>query len=138
MASLRVGGELSHVFTVKEAAMPIKTYSPEIMVHSFNDETQIKEELQPIFSIANSVVVGPGLGREKVSGDIVEAIVISFHDKLKDQTDGKKVNLILDADALWFLKESEELRAKLKEIAMRQTVILTPNLIEFKRLWEST
>ena len=83
-------------------------------------------------------MVGPGLGREKISGDIVEAVVTSFHDKLKEQAGGSKVNLILDADALWFLKENEDLRAKLKEIAMRQTVILTPNLIEFKRLWDST
>ena len=55
-----------------------------------------------------------------------------------EQNANKKANLILDADSLWFLKEKEDLRAKLKEVAMRQTVILTPNLIEFKRLWEST
>ena len=36
MASLRVGAELSHVFTVKEAVIPIKSYSPEIMVHSYS------------------------------------------------------------------------------------------------------
>ena len=35
------------------------------------------------------------------------------------------------------MKENEGLRGKLKDIAMRQTVILTPNLIEFRRLWES-
>lgn len=32
MASLRSGGELATVFTSKDAAIPIKTYSPELMV----------------------------------------------------------------------------------------------------------
>ena len=32
MASLRSGGELATVFTSQDAAIPIKTYSPELMV----------------------------------------------------------------------------------------------------------
>ena len=32
MASLRSGDELATVFTSKDAAIPIKTYSPELMV----------------------------------------------------------------------------------------------------------
>ena len=136
MSALRAGAELSHVFCVQEAAIPIKSYSPEIMVHAIDDKKPLDTQLNLMFQIANSVVVGPGLGREETSEKIVETVVKSVHEKLAESI-GRKVNLVLDADSLWFLKENEGLRTKLKEIAMRQTVILTPNLIEFKRLWES-
>ena len=33
MAALRSGAELSHIYTVKDAVIPIKSYSPEVMVH---------------------------------------------------------------------------------------------------------
>ena len=72
-----------------------------------------------MFQIANSVVVGPGLGREETSEKIVETVVKSFHEKLAEKSNSKKVNLVMDADSLWFLKENEGLRTKLKEIAMR-------------------
>lgn len=34
MAALRTGAELVYVFTAEEAALPIKSYSPELMVTS--------------------------------------------------------------------------------------------------------
>ena len=72
-----------------------------------------------LFQVANSIVIGPGLGREQNSGEIVEAFVASVIEKLQKQEQGRKANIIMDADSLWFLKESQEMRVKLKDIAMR-------------------
>lgn len=46
---------------------------------------------------------------------------------------------ILDADFLWLLKESTEWQQTIKNIATTSTtrVVLTPNAIEFIRLWEA-
>ena len=52
--------------------------------------------------------------------------------------EAKKLNVLFDADALWFITQNEMLRADVKWIAARGRVILTPNLIEFKRLWDVT
>ena len=46
----------------------------------------------------------------------------------------KNLNLILDADALWFVANNKEISEQLKQL---NNVILTPNLIEFKRLQDS-
>ena len=52
--------------------------------------------------------------------------------------EARKLNVVFDADALWLITQSEMLRADVKWIACRGRVILTPNLIEFKRLWDAT
>jgi NAD(P)H-hydrate repair Nnr-like enzyme with NAD(P)H-hydrate dehydratase domain len=51
--------------------------------------------------IANSYVVGPGLGRAQDSFDRINNFVLSLHKTLN-----KKV-VVLDADALWWVKESK-------------------------------
>ena len=33
LSSLKLGGDLAHIFCSKSAASPIKTYSPELIVH---------------------------------------------------------------------------------------------------------
>lgn len=37
MSALKMGADLAHVFCSKEAAGPIKTYSPELIVHPVFD-----------------------------------------------------------------------------------------------------
>ena len=34
-SSLRAGADLSHIFCIEEAAIPIKSYSPELIVHPY-------------------------------------------------------------------------------------------------------
>ncbi len=57
VSALRSGSDLSHIFCPTEALIPIKCYSPEIIVHP--NTTPVIEW----FPLANSFVVGPGLGR---------------------------------------------------------------------------
>lgn len=37
MASLKMGADLAHIFCAKDAAIPIKSYSPELIVHPVFD-----------------------------------------------------------------------------------------------------
>ena len=46
-------------------------------------------------------------------------------------------NLIVDACALWSLKESKLDQEAISNLALTSNVILTPNYIEFKRLHDS-
>jgi len=61
-ASLKAGADISHVFCYKDAAIPIKSYSPELIVHPCLTN---KEELLKWLEACTSVVIGPGLGRDE-------------------------------------------------------------------------
>uniref|UniRef100_A0A3B5MVJ4 ATP-dependent (S)-NAD(P)H-hydrate dehydratase n=1 Tax=Xiphophorus couchianus TaxID=32473 RepID=A0A3B5MVJ4_9TELE len=64
ISALKVGGDLSHVFCTKDAAMVIKSYSPELIVHPVLDSPNAVEEIEKWLPRLHGLVVGPGLGRE--------------------------------------------------------------------------
>ena len=68
ISSLKAGSDLSHVFCHTEAAIPIKSYSPELIVHpafnTFSNEILLKKTIR-WFKSMNSILIGPGLGREE-------------------------------------------------------------------------
>jgi NAD(P)H-hydrate repair Nnr-like enzyme with NAD(P)H-hydrate dehydratase domain len=75
-----------------------------------------------------SIVIGPGLGRDKETTQPV-------HTVLNTVIDNKQLSLVGDADFLWFLSVSEmrqEFTEQIKKLGNR--AILTPNVIEFDRL----
>lgn len=46
--------------------------------------------------------------------------------------------MVFDADALWQIMQSyESILPQFRQLALKQTCILTPNLIEFKRIWQA-
>ena len=81
MAALKVGADLSFVFCAEEAAIPIKTYSPELMVapvYSAKKFDELKDgeekdaevpiqkmvkEVVDMMDKLHCLVIGPGLGR---------------------------------------------------------------------------
>lgn len=74
-SSLYFGGDLATIFTAKEALIPIKSYSPELMVtplYSTEEidhlednliQSTISEKLNLYLPRLHSIVIGPGLGR---------------------------------------------------------------------------
>ena len=129
-ASLRLGGDLATVFTAKQAEIPIKSYSPELMVQSIydiNDDNSNDEWLGKAIDIINemlprlhSLVIGPGLGRNSYVKALIPHVIEAA---LKHE-----LPLILDADALYFIQQ------ELSLVKGCKTCILTPNIAEFKRL----
>jgi ATP-dependent NAD(P)H-hydrate dehydratase len=74
-ASLLMGGDLATIYCASEASLPIKCYSPELMVSPWYDVTAIESLPEDVVSsilINNSasrkrlhaLVIGPGLGRQ--------------------------------------------------------------------------
>ncbi|XP_036401226.1 ATP-dependent (S)-NAD(P)H-hydrate dehydratase isoform X1 [Megalops cyprinoides] len=123
ITALKVGADLSHVFCTKDAATVIKSYSPELIVHPVLDSPNALEEVDKWLPRLHSIVVGPGLGRDdkllKNAKDIIE--------KSKTQD----IPIIIDADGLWLIARQPSI------IQGYQKGILTPNFMEFSRLYEA-
>jgi len=133
MASARLGADMSHVICEPDASQVIKTYSPNIMVHPLMRQAHKLFESETATTVADSVidmlprlhvlVIGPGLGREKLMQDTCAAVIIA----------AKKQNMpfVLDADGLHLVNTNPSLVKGYKEC------ILTPNVVEFGRLARS-
>lgn len=120
ISALKLGADLCHVICTREAAVPIKSYSPELIVHPIlpleNDFTGIGTILNRL----DALVIGPGLGRDPKVLKSAEIII--------NQAKGKQLPIILDGDALFLLSENIQL------ISGYQHAILTPNAMEYARL----
>ena len=134
ISGLKAGSDLSHVFCHTEAAIPIKSYSPELIVHpAFNDfsnEVLLKKTIR-WFKSMNSILIGPGLGRE---ADI-EKIFVEFSEKISEF---KNIPLVYDADGVWFwVKINQEKnydKEKINKINLNTKLIMTPNFTEFEKM----
>lgn len=120
MSALRTGADLVHIFCTKEASIPIKSFSPEPIVHPVLDQYDAIKHIKPWLDRLHVMLIGPGLGRdEKVFKIIVELISICRE---------MKKPLIIDADGLFLVCQKPEI------IKDYPGLILTPNAMEFSRL----
>lgn len=129
-SSLKLGGDLSYVFCAKQAAIPIKSYSPELMVTPWYDDDNMDEtaivmanRVIEFFPRMHTIVIGCGLGR---SPKVLEATGIIINAAKE-----KGLPLVLDADALYFVSSSSEGFAAIRG---HKKLVLTPNKVEFGRL----
>lgn len=148
MASLHVGADLAYVFCAQEAAMAIKCYSPELMVapvynaQQFNNAassttttTTTKDKAELIQEMVDQVVdlmdrmhvlvIGPGLGR---CPTVMEAVA-----QIIQEGKARNLSMIVDADAL-FLLTLEPYQDLFRDYSK---VVLTPNVVEYKRLLQA-
>uniref|UniRef100_A0A3P9D6P8 ATP-dependent (S)-NAD(P)H-hydrate dehydratase n=1 Tax=Maylandia zebra TaxID=106582 RepID=A0A3P9D6P8_9CICH len=126
ISALKVGADLSHVFCTKDAAVVIKSYSPELIVHPVLDSPNAVEEIEKWLPRLHGLVVGPGLGREdlllktaKARGEVIE------------KSKARDIPIVIDADGLWLVTQQPSV------IQGYQKGILTPNFMEFTRLYEA-
>ncbi|KAI0035308.1 Ribokinase-like protein [Vararia minispora EC-137] len=126
MSAQRVGVDLSHVICSPTAAAAIKSYSPDLIVHPILREdasrSSVMDEISSLLSRLHVLVIGPGLGREKYMQDYAR-------DALKIAKD-RGMFLVLDADGLFMIGQNLSL------IKGYRRAVLTPNVVEFKRLSE--
>ncbi|XP_038056666.1 ATP-dependent (S)-NAD(P)H-hydrate dehydratase-like [Patiria miniata] len=123
MAALKTGCDLSHVFCAKEAAPVIKSYSPELIVHPVLDSDDGVEETCAWLPRMHTLIIGPGLGRDQALLKNVLAVI----DRAKDLN----IPMVIDADAVFLLGENPE------AIQNYTKAILTPNIVEFNRLYRN-
>lgn len=163
MAALKAGADLAFCFCATEAAVPLKCYSPELMVapvyeaaafdtvvasHQHDDlnnndngntnnwidhdqeakklVSAMVKEVCGLMDKLHALVVGPGLGRCPLVMEATAQII---------QTAQKQYNLplVVDADALFLLT----LPRYQNLLSSNSLVVLTPNVMEGKRLIES-
>eukprot|EP00511_Aplanochytrium_stocchinoi_P007503 CAMPEP_0204836250 /NCGR_PEP_ID=MMETSP1346-20131115/24590_1 /ASSEMBLY_ACC=CAM_ASM_000771 /TAXON_ID=215587 /ORGANISM="Aplanochytrium stocchinoi, Strain GSBS06" /LENGTH=346 /DNA_ID=CAMNT_0051970809 /DNA_START=93 /DNA_END=1133 /DNA_ORIENTATION=- len=124
---LRVGADLSFIFCTAAAATPIKSYSPELIVLPCldGDDNELKRAMERLPGM-HSLVVGPGLGRDKK--------VFASATALIQRSMELRIPLVLDGDALFLLSTSSNLRDSIKGYS---SLVLTPNKVEFSRLYAS-
>lgn len=122
LSALKVGADLVHVFCAKDAAIPIKSYSPELMVHPVLDDPNDPMKLiEPWLERLHVMVIGPGLGRDPRTLDTIEKLIGRCRQLQKP--------LVLDADSLFLVAQ------KIDIISDYPGAILTPNVIEFSRIF---
>ncbi|KYO41306.1 ATP-dependent (S)-NAD(P)H-hydrate dehydratase isoform X1 [Alligator mississippiensis] len=123
ITALKVGADLSHVFCTKDAATVIKSYSPELIVHPVLDSPNAVHEVEKWLPRLHSIVIGPGLGRNDVLLENAKGII--------EKSKVKGIPIVIDADGLWLISQQPSL------IQGYQRAILTPNYMEFSRLYEA-
>ncbi|KAI0894957.1 Ribokinase-like protein [Annulohypoxylon nitens] len=137
MASARLGCDMSHVICTPAAAAVIKTYSPNLMVHplmrqsppshhsdssSDSDPAYISGQIIDLLPRLHVLVVGPGLGRDPLMQETCARVLAAARER--------KMPVVLDADALALVTKTPQLVHGWRE------VVLTPNVVEFGRLWK--
>eukprot|EP00347_Sterkiella_histriomuscorum_P023541 403334250 len=123
-ASLRSGADIVHVFCPEEASIPIKSYSPELIVHPIlTDEKETIKWLDACTSIS----IGSGLGRDPKLADTLAEII--------EGVSKTNLSLICDADILWYMYKSN-VKEQFSMKQMRNRAVMTPNVVEFQRMFE--
>ncbi|XP_031777010.1 ATP-dependent (S)-NAD(P)H-hydrate dehydratase isoform X1 [Nasonia vitripennis] len=120
MSALRTGADLVHIFCCKEASIPIKSFSPELIVHPVLDDNNALSQIEPWLERLHVILIGPGLGRDQK--------VLNTVGKLIEVCRGVSKPLVIDADGLFLVGQNTQL------IKNYPSVVLTPNSMEFTRL----
>jgi len=128
IAALKTGVDISHIFCTEQAGVPIKAYSPELIVHPVFKEknfakTGERVDLKPVVKWLDglhAIVIGPGLGRDPLFWEDVREFL--------KEVKAHQLPLIIDGDGLNMVCEQPDL------VRGYKLAILTPNLVEFKRL----
>ncbi|XP_019945337.2 ATP-dependent (S)-NAD(P)H-hydrate dehydratase isoform X1 [Paralichthys olivaceus] len=123
ISALKVGADLCHVFCTKDAATVIKSYSPELIVHPVLDSPNAVEEIEKWLPRLHGLVVGPGLGREDLLLKAAKEVI--------EKSKARDIPIIIDADGLWLVTQQPSV------IQGYEKGILTPNFMEFTRLYEA-
>ena len=152
-AAALMGCDLTHVICEQSAATVIKSYSPNLMVHPYlldtntfnrysatghDKETRNNDmknnnfnKIKTLLRNIHVIVIGPGLGRDELILNTTKEIIKYILEELNG-----KIPIILDADGLFLLGKDKEVQDLLMKFP-KGRIILTPNVVEFKRLYGS-
>ncbi|KAI8333644.1 Ribokinase-like protein [Chlamydoabsidia padenii] len=133
ISSMKLGADLCHIFCEPSAATPIKSYSPDLIVHPYMRTKQnlqenisskdVANQISAVFSRLHVLVLGPGLSRDEIMQDTARQLI---QDARK-----KDMAIVVDADGLYLVQHHPETVQGYKK------AVLTPNVVEFNRLCEA-
>ncbi|KAJ2720487.1 hypothetical protein GGI07_004570 [Coemansia sp. Benny D115] len=128
-AAMRLGVDISHVVCEKDAAVVIKGYSPDLIVHPYlrstanRDSTDVEGRVKSVLSKVHAVSVGSGMGNDE---GVCEGVRLAIGAARK-----KGVAMVMDADSLALVCSDPGI------IHGYSDAVLTPNAPEFARLCAS-
>lgn len=119
-AALRAGAGLIRIFTREENRVILQMLLPEAILTTFSAEREAEEKLSEALGWADTVAMGPGLGKEAWAAALVQKTLAEFHGPM-----------VLDADGI-------NLAAEHQEWLMQHegSLIVTPHVGEFGRLMD--
>lgn len=119
-AALRTGAGLVRIFTREENRVILQTLLPEAILTTFSSESGAEEKLNEALAWADTVAIGPGLGKEAWASMLVRKTLAEFHGPM-----------VLDADGI-------NLAAGHREWLTQHEgpLILTPHVGEYGRLMD--
>lgn len=118
ISALRAGADLAHVFCTPDAALAVKAYSPELIVHPALPDAPSVARWVP--AAVDAVVAGPGLGRDAQALDACRSVVCAA---------GRAgLPAVVDGDGLFMAA------AHVDAVRGCHTALLTPNAAEYRRL----
>lgn len=117
-AAYRTGAGLVKVYTPDENRVVLQSTIPEAVLSTYDRKRIDYEAMRDNLSWADIIVIGPGMGVEGDSREILKFVMSSA-----------KVPLVIDADAVNLLAKEPELLDE-----HRQEIIITPHLGEMSRL----
>ncbi|XP_043196247.1 ATP-dependent (S)-NAD(P)H-hydrate dehydratase-like isoform X2 [Amphibalanus amphitrite] len=123
ITAMRTGADLAHVFCPRDAAAAIKAYGPDVIVHPVLDAPDAVAQIREWAPRLCSLVVGPGLGRDRRTLDTVQRLVEALRPL--------ELPMVFDADALWLVAQAPDL------VRGYHSAVLTPNAAEFGRLYKA-
>ena len=121
MSAFASGIDLVHIATPESACIPIKSYSPDLIVHSFEGDyfnLDHEEDILNLVDSVDAVLIGPGIGQKEETHKLLNKLIFKI-DK----------PCVLDADALKLVER--------KIISKRDDIIITPHFNEFKQFYHN-
>jgi len=122
LAALRTGCGLVVLAAPEPVAGAIRAYSPNLIVHALSGRVITEQDLDKLSSLflsSTALVLGPGIGQDPETKDVVPQII-----ELAGQ---RKKPLLIDADAIRAL-------AGRQEYLRRSSPVITPHAGEFKAI----
>lgn len=144
-SSCKIGADLVHVICNPEISPILKNYSPNLMVHpiipkdtsSFSsgfsnkkdEEYEYLSNVKSLLDRVDIVSMGSGMGRTPMIQKLARLTL--------EEIKKRNIPVILDADALFMLSNSKDGSSAADILNGYNKVILTPNKVEFSRLYDS-
>jgi len=120
MGAYRIKVDLVHIAVPEHAFIPVASYSPNFIVHELYGKRHLVkkdvDEIEELLPWSDALVIGPGLGDDKETSEVIEDIIELCNKPM-----------VIDADAITVV-------AKDLSILKGKSGILTPHAGEFKRL----
>ena len=119
-AAIATGVDLTYIYTPRNAAIPIKSFSEDFIVTEAKGDYLSLEDLDDILELASkvdAVLLGPGSSQMEETGKLFNVLAMKIDNPL-----------VLDADAL-----------KLVDISLvskKEDLIITPHLSEFRSFFK--